>query len=86
MMSELEKMKAGLEYCYDDEEIAALKDNAIMQAERYNNIDPMDKQKQYDALKEILGSVGENVWIGKTSVLTMEKTSILAQTLPATII
>ncbi|MDO5820063.1 MAG: sugar O-acetyltransferase [Methanobrevibacter sp.] len=65
MMSELEKMKAGLEYCYDDEEIAAIKDNAIMQAERYNNIDPMDKQRQYDTLKEILGSIGDNVWIGK---------------------
>ena len=60
MMSELEKMKAGLEYCYDDEEIAAIKDNAIMQAERYNNIDPMDKQRQYDKLKEILGSIGDN--------------------------
>lgn len=65
MMSELEKLKSGLEYCYDDEEVAGLKDNAINKAFIYNNIDPDDKQKQYDTLKEILGSCGEDVWIGK---------------------
>lgn len=65
MISELEKMKKGLEYCYDDEEIVSIKDNAIIQSEKYNRIDPNDKQKQYDVLKEILGSVGENIWIGK---------------------
>ena len=65
MMSELEKLKSGLEYCYDDEEVAALKDNAIVEMEKYNNINPMDKQKQYNTLKDILGSCGEDVWIGK---------------------
>lgn len=65
MMSELEKLKAGLIYCYDDEEVAAIKDNAIMLSTKYNNIDPNDKQAQYDCLKEILGSCGEDVWIGK---------------------
>ncbi|WP_067149185.1 sugar O-acetyltransferase [Methanobrevibacter olleyae] len=64
-MSELEKLKAGLEYCYDDEELVAIKDNAIVESERYNNINPMEKEKQYDTLKKILGSVGEDVWIGK---------------------
>ena len=28
-MTELEKLKAGLEYCYDDPEVATLKTNAI---------------------------------------------------------
>ena len=65
MMSELEKLESGIEYCYDDEEVAGIKDNAICQSHRYNNIDPNDKQKQYDTLKEILGSCGEDVWIAK---------------------
>jgi len=30
MMSELEKLKAGLDYCFDDEQIAEIKNNAII--------------------------------------------------------
>ena len=29
-MTELEKLKAGLEYCYDDEEVDALKEHAMI--------------------------------------------------------
>ena len=29
-MTELEKLKAGLEYCYDDDEVDALKEQAIL--------------------------------------------------------
>ena len=32
-MKEIEKLKAGLEYCFDDEEVAALKGNAIINCE-----------------------------------------------------
>lgn len=32
-MTELEKMDAGLEYCYDDPDVAARKENAIASAE-----------------------------------------------------
>ena len=65
-MKEIDKLKAGLEYCYDDEEVDAIKQNAIKNCRIYNSIDDEDKQKQYDFLCEMLGSVGENVWIAKT--------------------
>lgn len=65
-MREIEKLKAGLEYCYDDEEVDAIKQNAIKNCRIYNEIDDADRQKQYDFLCKMLGSVGENVWIAKT--------------------
>lgn len=65
-MREIEKLKAGLEYCYDDEEVDAIKQNAIKNCRIYNNIDDNDRQKQYDFLCEMMGSVGDNVWIAKT--------------------
>lgn len=65
-MTELEKLEAGLEYCYDDPEVAALKTNAIRQCRAYNAIDDEDFAAQYAHLKRVLGSVGEKVWIAKT--------------------
>lgn len=65
-MKEIEKLKAGLEYCFDDEEVAALKENAIINCQIYNNLDASDRQTRRDFLKEILGSVGENVDIENT--------------------
>ena len=65
-MTELEKLKAGLEYCYDNAEISALKENAIIQCRKYNTIDDTDYDAQYAQLKNMLGSVGEKVWIAKT--------------------
>lgn len=65
-MKEIEKMKAGLEYCYDDEEVTALKLKAVQNCKIYNSIDDEDLDAQYAFLKEMLGSVGEKVWIGKT--------------------
>ena len=64
-MKEIDKLKAGLEYYYGDEEVYALKENAIRNCEIYNSIDGTDRQKQHDFLKEMLGSVGDNIWIGK---------------------
>ncbi len=63
MMTELEKLKAGLDYCYDDEEIIAIKENALVQCQKYNNIDPLDNQEREKQLNAMLGSVGENVLI-----------------------
>ena len=60
-MNEIDKLKAGLEYCYDDEEVDAIKQNAIKNSALFNSIDDEDRQKQYDVLCEILGSVGEDV-------------------------
>ena len=65
-MTELEKLNAGLEYSYDDPEVEALKENAILQCKAYNAIDDTDYAAQYAHLKAILGSVGEKVWIAKT--------------------
>ena len=38
-MTEVEKMRAGLEYCYDDEEVDALKERAIIWCQKYNALD-----------------------------------------------
>jgi len=65
-MTELEKLEAGLEYCYDDPEVDARKENAILQCKKYNAIDDTDYAAQYAQLKEMLGAVGEKVWIAKT--------------------
>jgi len=65
-MTELEKLKAGLEYCYDDPEVDALKQRAIVWCKEYNAIDDTDYEAQYAYLKRMLGSVGEKVWIAKT--------------------
>ena len=62
MQSEIEKLKAGSDYCYDDAEIEALKINAIINCETYNSIDSLDKEKRYNFLKSMLGSVGEDVY------------------------
>ena len=59
-MKEIEKLRAGLEYCFDDEEVAELKLNAVKNCQIYNSIDETDKQAKYDFLKEMLGSIGEN--------------------------
>lgn len=64
-MKEIEKMKAGLEYCYDDEEISMMKLHAIENANKFNSLPEDDLDKQHEVLNEILGSVGEKVWIAK---------------------
>ncbi len=65
-MTELEKLEAGLEYCYDDEEVSARKEKAIIECRKYNAIDDTNYEAQYAQLKTMLGSVGEKVWIAKT--------------------
>lgn len=65
-MTELEKLKAGLEYCYDDEEVDALKEAAIIWTREFNALDPLDFSAQRECLKEHLGSMGKDVWIAKT--------------------
>ena len=40
MMSELEKLKAGLDYCFADKEVKSIKDHAVFLCEEYNNIHP----------------------------------------------
>lgn len=61
-LRELEKLKAGLDFCFDDWDIASLKENAILQCAEYNSIHNSAYEKQYMKLKEI----AEEVWIAKT--------------------
>lgn len=65
MMSELEKLRAGLNYCCDDEEVEAIKNNAVLQCEKYNSIDPLDKSARISQLKKMLGKVDDTVLIEK---------------------
>lgn len=64
-MKEIDKLKAGLEYTYDDEEIRLMKLNAIQNSNLFNSLDDSDLDKQNEVLSEILGSVGSDVWIAK---------------------
>jgi len=82
-MTELEKLKAGLEYCYDDEEVDALKERAIIWCQRFNALDPLDFQAQRDILKENLGSMGKRSGSPRPSTVIMEKISISAAILRA---
>lgn len=65
-MTEKEKMEAGLEYTYADQELIERKTRAIKWCEEYNAIDGRDYHAQYAQLQKMLGSVGERVWISKT--------------------
>ena len=65
-MTNLEKCNAGIEYSYADEELIALKTEAIRQCEIFNAIDEREYVAQYRQLQQMLGAVGERVWIAKT--------------------
>lgn len=65
-MTEIEKLEAGLEYCFDDSEVAARKERAIVNCRTYNAIDDTDYEAQEAQLKKMLGAMGEKVWIAKT--------------------
>lgn len=65
-MTEIEKLEAGLEYCFDDPEVAARKERAIVNCRAYNAIDDTDYEAQEAQLKKMLGAMGERVWIAKT--------------------
>lgn len=85
-MTELEKLEAGLEYCYDDPEVEARKENAVLQCKKYNAIDDTDYDAQYAQLKAMLGGVGEKVWIGKPLIVIMAKKFLSEIISPVTII
>ena len=59
-MTELEKLKAGLEYNFYDEEVAGVKGNALKKCQILNSIDPMDSEKQLAAIKDLFGTVKNN--------------------------
>lgn len=59
-MTELEKLREGLEYCYYDPEIRALKLNAEKLCQKLNTVPDKNYAENITALKELFGSVGEN--------------------------
>ncbi|ERK51014.1 maltose acetyltransferase domain-containing protein [Leptotrichia sp. oral taxon 879] len=59
-MTELEKLKAGLEYNFYDKEVAGIKGNALKKCQILNSIDPMDNEKQLAAIKDLFGTVKNN--------------------------
>lgn len=59
-MTELEKLKAGLEFDVTDPEVDALKLRAVKRCQRLNSIDVTDYKSKNEAIKELFGSVGTN--------------------------
>ena len=59
-MTELEKLKAGLEFDVTDPEVDALKLRAVKRCQKLNSIDVTDYETKTGAIKELFGSVGAN--------------------------
>lgn len=57
-MTELEKLDAGLEYCFWDEEVNARKLHAVAGCRKLNAIDPTDSIAVEAAIRELFGSAG----------------------------
>ncbi|MFV0364602.1 MAG: sugar O-acetyltransferase [Suipraeoptans sp.] len=62
-MTELEKLDAGLEYCFLDEEVAARKINASKMCKEYSLISEEDYEGQLATIKKIFGSTGKDVYV-----------------------
>ena len=65
MKTESIKLEECFEYSFMDEEVVAKKFNAVRLAEEYNSLGIDDIDKAHRLLEEILGSVGEEVYINK---------------------
>ena len=59
-MTELEKLDAGLEYSFRDEEVDARKIHAVLGCQKLNAISVLDYEAREKAIRELFGSVGEN--------------------------
>ena len=59
-MTELEKLRAGLEYDFTDEEVDSLKLNAVKLCQKLNAIDVTDYEAREKIIRELFGGVGEN--------------------------
>jgi len=59
-MTELEKLRAGEEYCFDDPEVDALKLHAVKGCQKLESIDVLDHDNKEKAIRELFGSVGKN--------------------------
>ena len=57
-MTELEKLRAGLPYHYDDPDLVAMKDTASLRCHALNSVDPLDAAGREAAARELLGHAG----------------------------
>ena len=57
-MTEMEKLKAGMPYRYDDPELVEMKDTASARCAALNAVDPLDAAGREAAARELLGSAG----------------------------
>lgn len=59
-MTELEKLKAGLEYCFDDPEVDGLKLHAVKGCQKLEAVDVLDSEGKEKAIRELFGTVGSH--------------------------
>ncbi len=59
-MTELEKLRAGLEYDFTAPEVDALKLNAVKLCQKLDAIDVTDYAAKEKVIRELFGSAGEN--------------------------
>ncbi|UQZ88457.1 acetyltransferase [Deltaproteobacteria bacterium Smac51] len=62
-MTELEKLEAGLEFCFFDPQMVAIKNKALRLCTEFNNHDPADFEGQEALIKRLFGSTGRHVYI-----------------------
>lgn len=62
-MREMEKLKAGLDYCFFDDEIWKMKEAALIKCQKFNSIEPTDLEAQEKAIKDLFGSTGRHVYV-----------------------
>lgn len=58
-MTELEKLDAGLEFCFADPEVEARKGNAVTLCRELNSIPHTDRNKQREVITMLFGSAGK---------------------------
>ena len=61
--TEMDKLRAGEEYVFLDEEVAASKERALVMCRRFNATDPTDHAAQEAIIRELFGSTGDFVSI-----------------------
>lgn len=62
-MTELEKLEAGLEYFFWNQEVNSRKLRAIAGCKKLNSIDSGDEEKLEEVIRELLGETGKNPFV-----------------------
>ena len=62
-MTEREKMVAGMLYDSADQELQDLRERCVHLCKKFNDLSELRAAEQKEVLKELLGSVGDRLWI-----------------------